>query len=66
MLKLQALEWNFKSDSVQDYWNELEIQLIGVADEISPYKLSDFEMVIEPIPAMIKHKMNERKRLINY
>ena len=64
MVKLQALEWNFQSDLVQDYWNELETQLVGLADEIAPYKLSEFKTVIEPIPAMVKHKINERKRLM--
>ena len=54
--KLQALEWNFESDSVQDYWNELEIQLVGVADEVAPYRLSNLKTVIEPIPPVIKHK----------
>ena len=49
---------------VQDYWNEFETQLVGVADEIVPYKLFEFKTVVEPIPAMIKHKINERRRLL--
>ena len=48
----------------QDYWNEFETQLVGVADEIVPYKLFEFKTVVEPIPEMIKHKRNERRRLL--
>ena len=55
---------DLKSDLVKDYWNELETQLVGFTDEIVPYKLFEFKTVIEPIPAMIKHKINERKRLL--
>ena len=33
---LGALDWNFKSDLVQDYWNELENQLIVIVDKIVP------------------------------
>ena len=38
--------------------------MVGVADEIVPYKLFEFKTVVEPIPAMIKHKINERRRLL--
>ena len=63
-MKLRELDWDLKSDLVQDYWNEFETQLVGVADEIVPYKLFEFKTVVEPIPAMIKHKINERRRLL--
>ena len=64
LAKLQEFDWDLKSDLVQDYWNEFETQLVGVADEIVPYKLFEFKTVVEPIPAMIKHKINERRRLL--
>ena len=38
--------------------------MVGVTDEIVPYKLFEFKTVVEPIPAMIKHKINERRRLL--
>ena len=34
--KLHQLDWEFKSDSVQDFWNEFENQLINLVDEIVP------------------------------
>ena len=64
LAKRGALNWDFKSDLVQDYWNEPETQLEGVSDEIVPYKLFEFKTVIELIPAMVKHKINERRRLL--
>ena len=36
-------------------------QLVGVMDEIVPYKLFEIKTVIELIPAMIEHKINEMK-----
>ena len=39
-------------------------QLVGVTDKIVPSKLFEFKTVVEPIPAMIKHKINERRRLL--
>ena len=63
-MKLRELDWDLKSDLVQDYWNKFETQLVGVTDEIVPYKLFEFKTVVEPIPAMIKHKINERRRLL--
>ena len=45
----QEFDWDLKSDLVQDYWNEFETQLVGVADEIVPYKLFEFKTVVEPI-----------------
>ena len=56
LTKLRELDWDLKSDLVQDYWNKFETQLVGVTDEIVPYKLFEFKTVVEPIPAMIKHK----------
>ena len=35
-LRLSSLNWNFTSDSVQAYWNELENQLVAVIDELAP------------------------------
>ena len=34
--ELSVLDWNFSSDLVQDYWNQLEVQLIAVVDKIAP------------------------------
>ena len=34
--RLARINWNFESDLVQDFWNELESQLITVVDELIP------------------------------
>ena len=47
-----------------NHWNEFETQLVGVTDEIVPYKLYEFKTVVELIPEMIKHKINDRRRLL--
>ena len=33
--ELSVLDWNFSSDLVQDYWNQLEVQLMAVIDKIA-------------------------------
>ena len=35
-LRLSSLNWNFTSDSVQAYWNELENKLVAIVDELAP------------------------------
>ena len=37
--RLAAQDWDFTSDSVQDYWNELENQLITVIDGLVPVQI---------------------------
>ena len=34
--RLTTKDWNFESDGVQDFWNELENQLIEIVDELVP------------------------------
>jgi hypothetical protein len=29
-------DWTFESDSVQGYWNEIEINLVGIIDIVAP------------------------------
>ena len=54
--KLGLLNWSFELDSVQDYWNELENQLIGVVDSVEPLTKSRNNTVVESIPSHIKQK----------
>ena len=50
--ELEALDWNFKSDLVQDYWNQLENQLIAVVDKIVPLtKVVNNSFVAAPTPS---------------
>ena len=35
--RIAEKNWEFSSDSVQSYWNELESQLIEIVDELVPY-----------------------------
>ena len=37
--ELLLQDWEFQSDSVQGYWNQLENQLVGVVDSIAPMTL---------------------------
>ena len=62
--ELALQDWNFKSDSVQDSWNELENQLIQVVDNLAPLAKVVNNSVAEPTPRFIKHKLNKRKRLM--
>ena len=38
--RLSTVDWNIKSDLVQDYWNELENKLITVVDDLVPLTTS--------------------------
>ena len=62
--KLSLLNWNFTSDSVQAYWDELENQLVGVIDDLAPVVMFSNKEVKSLTPQYIKNKLNERKRLI--
>ena len=63
--KLLSLDWNLESDSVQDFWNELENRLIGVVDEIAPLATSSNNTIKTTVmPPNLKNKINIRKRLI--
>ena len=54
----------YKSDSVQDYWIDLENQPIGVVDSLVPLKEFTNNPKKDPLPNSIKCRLNERKRLI--
>ena len=56
--------WDFKSDSVQAYWNELENQLVNIIDELAPLVEFINDQIIVPVPAFIKNKIYVRKRLL--
>ena len=51
--------WDF-----QDYWNELENQLISVVDKIAPLTRVINKELPTTIPNFIKQKINQRKRLL--
>ena len=52
LCQLLALkEWNFTSDTVQDYWDQLENQLVNVVDRLAP---------------LVTHRNNIIERIVNY
>jgi hypothetical protein len=62
---IAAVDWQIKSDAVQDYWNQFEHMLVGVVDELVP--LCEFinnTYIASKIPSNIKNKTNKRKRLL--
>ena len=61
---LSKHNWSFTSDSVQAYWNQLENQLIKIIDELVPLVEHRNTNIEAPVPSYIKHKLNERKRLL--
>ena len=52
-----------QSDLLQDYWKELEGQLIAVIDDLVPIVKFSYRETKNEKLRTIKHKMNERKRL---
>ena len=50
-------DWEFTSDSVQAYWNELETQLLGIVDELVPLVAHMNSNIVPPTPAFLKHKL---------
>ena len=52
--------WDFQSDSVQDYWNELKNQMISVIDKIAPLTRVVNKELPTTIPNFIKQKINQR------
>ena len=61
---LAQRNWDFNSDSVQAYWNQFENQLVAVVDELVPLVQHRNSNITAPVPACIKNKINERKRLL--
>ena len=51
---LNLNDLNFKSDSLQAYWNELETQLIRVVDDLVPLTQFINDNIPMPIPIAIK------------
>ena len=47
--KLSTVSWEFESDLVQDFWNELENQLISIVDSVAPMILHTNEVVTQLI-----------------
>ena len=64
LTKLSASDWEFDYDSVQDYWNHFENQLLGIVDSIIPYVEFKDNLVKSVTPPNIKNKINIRKRLL--
>lgn len=64
-VELGKVDWQLRSDSVQDCWNEFESKLVEVVDKIVP--LTEFinnTFAKSKIPPEIKNLMNIRKRLL--
>ena len=64
-VELGKVDWQLRSDSVQDCWNEFESKLVEVVDKIVP--LTEFinnTFAKSKIPPEIKNLMNKRKRLL--
>ena len=55
-------DWDFMSDSVQAYWDQLENQLVTIVDELVP--LVTQTNIEAPLPAFMNQKLNHRKRLL--
>ena len=55
--ELSVLDQIFSSDLVQDYWNQLEVQLIAVVDKIAPLTRVVINTVQTTTPSFIKHKL---------
>ena len=62
--ELALIEWTTNVNNVQNMWDEFESKLVKIVDKIMP--LTDFvnHKVKKPIPNEIKHKINQRKRLL--
>ena len=56
--ELSVLDWNFSSDLVQDYWNQLEVQLIAVVNKIAPLANVVNNTVETTTPSFIKIEMD--------
>ena len=63
--KLAQETWTFEADSLQDYWNILEVKLINIVDELIPFEqaTNNFHLS-EAGTSFINNKLNKRKRLL--
>jgi hypothetical protein len=62
---LGDVDWSCSADSVQTCWNDFENKLLKVVDELVPIaEFSDKIAIKKTLPAVIKNKLNRRKRLI--
>ena len=62
--RLSNADWNIKYDTVQDYWNHFENQLVTIVDSIVPYIEFIDKDVKHATPPVIKNKLNIRNRLL--
>ena len=63
--RLASIEWHTEIDSVQQYWNVFEQTLVSVVDEIAPMvPFVNNNVSRSQIPALIKNKLNKRRRLL--
>jgi hypothetical protein len=63
--KLKSIVWENDIDSVQHYWNSIERKLVEIVDELAPMVPFVNKSVCEQyLPAVIKNKLNIRKRLL--
>ena len=62
--ELSLIDWKIDTDGVQGFWNVFENQLINVVDKLVPTTKFVNNTIKEPIPSVIKNKINIRNRLL--
>ena len=62
--ELIIVNWKSNISDVQGFWNEFENKLVQVIDKIVPLTPFVNNMIKEPIPGVIKNKINIRNRLL--
>ena len=66
LTKLQTVQFNVDYESPQDLWNNFEITLLPIVDEIVPYAefCNNTVSNSNSTPKYIKNKINIRKKLL--
>ena len=62
--ELSIVDWKSNIGDVQGFWNEFENKLVHVIDKIVPLTPFVNNIIKEPIPSVIKNKINIRNRLL--
>ena len=63
--ELEKIDWLFRTDDVQSFWDLLEDRIVGVCDDLIPYEsYVNSKPVIDINPPFIKNKLNRRSRLL--
>ena len=61
---LNNLEWCTDIDNVQELWNDIEMIIVRIVDEIVPLTEMTNNRVPKQVPTFIKSKIDKRNRLI--